>query len=146
MQIPPVIRAPWIITSIPRRWDFEHSDCHVGTVDVFRPLPKPVMILAVMNCARENELHCRIAPTIIIDDPRKMVFRRPSRSPLKMVAIAPQKQPRLYAPTAMPCMVLRWVCSATVVSPAAASPAGVVSISGNTATKEGRVRRPPITP
>ena len=53
-------------------WDLEHSDCQVGTVDVLRPLPKllatsasetftfhksayPVIILAVMNCAREKD-------------------------------------------------------------------------------------------
>ena len=32
-------RVTSIITSCPRLWDFEHSDCQVGTVDVFNPLP-----------------------------------------------------------------------------------------------------------
>ena len=28
-----------IMTSCPRLWDLEHSDCQVGTVDVLSPLP-----------------------------------------------------------------------------------------------------------
>jgi len=34
---PPVIKAPSIMTICPRLWDFDVSDCHVGTVDVFMP-------------------------------------------------------------------------------------------------------------
>jgi len=38
----------------------------------------------------------------MIEEPRKMVFRRPSLSPIQMQEIAPQKQPTLYEATEMP--------------------------------------------
>jgi hypothetical protein len=34
---PNTMRVPSIITIWPRRCDFEVSDCHVGTVEVFIP-------------------------------------------------------------------------------------------------------------
>lgn len=48
-QIPPVIIAPSIITIFPRLCDLDVSEAHVGTVDVFIPLPKPVMILPTIR-------------------------------------------------------------------------------------------------
>ena len=38
----------------------------------------------------------------MIEDPRKMVFRRPSMLPSHIVEIAPKKQPTLYDATEMP--------------------------------------------
>ena len=43
---------------------------------------------------------------IMIEEPRKMVFRRPSGFPIKIVAIAPQKHPTLYEATAIPVALL----------------------------------------
>ena len=37
IMTPNTIRVPSIITIWPRRCDFEVSDCHVGTVEVFIP-------------------------------------------------------------------------------------------------------------
>jgi hypothetical protein len=43
----------------------------------------------------EKEEHCSIAPMIMIDDPRKIIFLRPRISPMNIVITAPQKHPRL---------------------------------------------------
>jgi hypothetical protein len=43
----------------------------------------------------EKEEHCKIAPTTIIDEPRKIIFLRPRTSPRNIVKTAPQKQPKL---------------------------------------------------
>ena len=43
-----------------------------------------------------------IAPTIMMEEPVKMVFRRPRRFPIHMHDIAPKKQPTLYDATAIP--------------------------------------------
>lgn len=48
---------------------FDVSDAQVGTVEVFIPFPKPVMILAEINCPKENEVVCKVAPTTIIAEP-----------------------------------------------------------------------------
>ena len=108
------------MTNMPRRCDLEHSDCHVGTVEVLRPFPNPVMTRAATNWASENDEHIIVAPEplsasgagnramldalpiTMMELPRKIVFRRPSLSPIQIVDIAPQKQPTLYAATAMP--------------------------------------------
>ena len=42
----------------------------------------------------------------MIEEPRKMVFRRPSGFPIKIVVIAPQKHPTLYEATAIPVTML----------------------------------------
>ena len=55
-----------------------------------------------MSWAKENEEHCNAAPTTIIDDPKSIVFLRPSMSPIHIVAIAPKKQPTLYDPIEIP--------------------------------------------
>lgn len=38
----------------------------------------------------------------MINEPRKMVLRRPNQFPIQMVGMDPTKQPRLYAATAIP--------------------------------------------
>ena len=59
------------MTICPRLWDFEVSACqlrhhladirggvgstYVGTVDVFMPLPKPVIQRPTMSCGRPND-------------------------------------------------------------------------------------------
>ena len=47
--IPPVIRAPSIMTSLPLLCDRDVSDCQVGTVDVLPPFPRPVMMRPTMR-------------------------------------------------------------------------------------------------
>ena len=101
-QTPPVIKAPSIITSIPRLWDLLHSLCQVGTVDVFRPFPIPVTIRPAMKCGREKAEDCRMAPMIMMREPRKMLFLRPRMFPTRIVAMAPQKHPTLYDATDIP--------------------------------------------
>ena len=93
--MPQVIMAPSIITNMPRRWAREHSDCQVGTVEVLMPLPKPVTHRPMMSWARVKEVHCRMAPMIMMEEPRKMARRRPSMLPIHMVGMEPEKQPRL---------------------------------------------------
>ena len=72
------------------------------TVLVFRPLPRPVMRRPTIKCAKEKADACRIAPTIIMLEPRKMVLRLPRGWPMKMVKAAPTKHPRLYDATEIP--------------------------------------------
>ena len=55
-----------------------------------------------MNCGKLKAEHCNVAPITMIEDPRKIVFRRPSILPSHIVAIAPKKQPTLYDATEMP--------------------------------------------
>jgi len=91
----------------------------VGTVDVFKPLPKlvicqhpylftaversnPVTSLPEMKWPRVEDEHCKAAPTTMMDEPRKMVFRRPKGFPMKMVVMAPKKHPTLYDATDIP--------------------------------------------
>lgn len=102
MQMPPVMRAPSIMTSWPRRCDLDVSDCHVGTVDVFRPFPMPVMMRPTMKCPSENADVWSAAPTTMIAEPVKMVQRLPSMFPSQMQMTAPTKHPRLYEATEMP--------------------------------------------
>lgn len=52
-----------------------------------------------INCGSPIAEHMMIAPTTMIEDPAKMVFRRPRISPMKMQEMAPEKQPRLYEAT-----------------------------------------------
>jgi hypothetical protein len=93
--IPPAIKAPSIITSLPRLWAFDVSDCHVGTVEVFPPFPIPVMMRPIMNCSSVVADACSAAPKIMIEVPIIIIRFRPSGLPMKMVKIAPIKQPRL---------------------------------------------------
>lgn len=97
------------MTIMPRLWALEHSDCHVGTVEVLIPFPNldvvssaarneamatnPVIRRPTTNCAMENEDAIMMVPTIMILDPVKMALRRPRISPMKMVVTAPKKQP-----------------------------------------------------
>lgn len=46
------------------------------------------------------------APTTMIEDPEKMVFRRPNGLPMNIQATAPKKHPTLYAATEIPDSVL----------------------------------------
>lgn len=59
-----------------------------------------------MNWPRVEDEHCKAAPTTMIDEPRKIVFRRPKGFPMKMVVMAPKKHPTLYAATDIPASVL----------------------------------------
>lgn len=151
--------APSIITIMPLLCDLHVSDCHVGTVDVFIPFPMPVMILPMMKWSRPKAEVCRAAPTTMMAEPRKIVLRRPSMSPIQMHMIAPRKHPisaltsipnqnqsreilqvvpTLYEATAMPWIVETWSRSSGA--------APNTSISGNVLTKEPKVNRPPMTP
>ena len=83
------------MTIFPRSWAFDDSDCQVGTVLVFIPLPTPVMIRPTMRCGRLYEVHCSSAPMVMVIHPQKIVLRRPRGFPMKIVKIAPKKQPKL---------------------------------------------------
>lgn len=76
---------------------------------------------------------------IMITEPMKIVRLRPSMLPSQIVATAPKKHPRVYAPTVMAWIVAVWL---------AVLPAGGfwVSISGKYFRNDFRVKRPPITP
>jgi len=77
---------------------------------------------------------------VMMIDPMKIVFLRPSVSPTKIVNTAPQKHPRLYEATAMPWYVDR------VADESDETAVSEVSIDGKYLTKLGRSRRPPVTP
>lgn len=53
------------------------------------------MSRAGMSCPMLKEVHCRIAPTTMIEVPTKMVRFLPSQLPSQMVAHAPKKQPNV---------------------------------------------------
>ena len=55
----------------------------------------PVINLPVMKWANEYEEHCKMAPMIMMDEPRKIVLRRPKGLPMKMQEMAPKKHPTL---------------------------------------------------
>lgn len=77
------------------------------TVLVFKPLPKPAMKRPTRSCAQEKELAWRIAPTIMMLVPVRMVLRRPRTSPIQMVRMAPKMQPSWKMPAVRPgCRVL----------------------------------------
>jgi hypothetical protein len=59
-------------------------------------MPMPSTILATRICATPYELACKIAPAIIMTTPIEIDLRRPSRSPMKLVAMAPTKHPISY--------------------------------------------------
>jgi len=68
----------------------------VDASEAFAPhLTYPVIILPTMNWGKPKDEHCSAAPMIIMLDPRKMVLRRPSMSPIQIVVIAPKKHPTL---------------------------------------------------
>jgi len=68
----------------------------VDAVEAFAPhLTYPVMILPTINWGKPKDEHCSAAPMIIMLDPRKIVLRRPSMSPIQMVVMAPKKHPIL---------------------------------------------------
>lgn len=75
--MPPAISEPSTMTSWPRRWALEHSDCHTGTVAVFRPFPRPVTSLPAIKCPNERDVACRVAPTTMMHAPVNRVRRRP---------------------------------------------------------------------
>jgi hypothetical protein len=80
-------------------------------VDVFMPLPKPVITLPAIKWPKEKAEHCKAAPTTMIAEPlervsnlsveelqeshKKIIFLRPRISPIKMVIMAPMKHPTL---------------------------------------------------
>lgn len=133
---------PSIITILPRSWALADSDCQVGTVLVFMPLPTPVTIRPTMKWGREYAVHCNRAPVAMIIQPQKIVLRRPSGLPMKIVKTAPKKHPRLYDATAMPWFRLR--CDRRGLLSAMAGSSGL--ISGKYLMNEGRSSRPPVTP
>ena len=53
----------------------------------------PVIRRAAMNWGSLKAEHMIAAPTTIMEDPTKIVLRRPNLSPMKIVVIAPKKQP-----------------------------------------------------
>lgn len=77
---------------------------------------------------------------VMMIDPMKMVFLRPSVLPTKMVNTAPQKHPKLYEATAIP-----WYVD-LVAGESDEAALSEVSIDGKYLTKLGRSRRPPVTP
>lgn len=131
---------PSIITILPRSVALDDSDCHVGTVLVFMPFPMPVTIRPTIKCGSSNAVACNKAPVAMVTQPQKIVFRRPRGLPMKIVKIEPKKQPRLYEATAMPWFVLREALTASEMC------SSTVLISGKYLIKDGRSRRPPVTP
>jgi len=140
--MPAVMSIPSIITILPRSWALDDSDCQVGTVLVFMPLPIPVTIRPTIRCGRLYEVHCNKAPIVIVIQPQKIVLRRPSGLPIKMVKIAPKKQPKLYDATAMPWFKLR--CDLRAASFSISGSLGF--ISGKYLIKAGKSSSPPVTP
>lgn len=119
---------------------FPGANSRAHTVDVLPPLPRPVMILPMMNCSRVVELACKMAPMIMMEVPNSITRLRPRGLPMKMVIRAPMKQPRLYEATAMPWYVDRVDDSLDVRLGAPGL------IMGNVSRKILRVRMPPMTP
>ncbi len=77
----------WLLIDIPGDFD---------AVEAFAPyLTYPVIILPTMNWGKPKDEHCSAALMIIMLDPRKIVLRRPSMSPIQMVVMAPKKHPTL---------------------------------------------------
>lgn len=106
------------MTNLPRQRAGAVSVCQIGAVDVFIPLPilpwRNVLALSgslfvenvtqvavsyprIMRptniCARLNEEHMSIAPTLIITVPTMIDLVRPNRSPIVKATMAPTKQP-----------------------------------------------------
>ena len=80
-------------TNFPLILAFEVSACHTGAVAVFRPLPMPATMRATSICGTPYAEVCNIAPMVMIDVPRRMVFFRPYFSPNHMAARAPKNEP-----------------------------------------------------
>ena len=55
----------------------------------------PVTTLPAMKWPKLKAEHCKAAPITMIAEPRNIVLRRPSISPIQIVATAPQKHPKL---------------------------------------------------
>ena len=79
----------------------------------------------------------------MIEEPRKIVLRRPSILPIKMQSMAPQKQPTLYEAMEIPWIVDRWFAW---LEERPWMQSLRVQISGKTSVKAGKVKRPPMTP
>ena len=62
---------------------------------MFIPFPRLVMILPAIKWPREKADVCSVAPITMIADPKKIVLRRPSQSPIQIVIKAPTKHPKL---------------------------------------------------
>lgn len=118
MRVPKAIVAPSIQIRRPRLDVLEHSAWYVGIVEVFIPLPTPVITRPTMNWAKgtcptcrwpvsphDSEYYlpmassqtsavtCMITPNIITRAPRRIDQRRPSQSPAPRMKTAPTRQP-----------------------------------------------------
>jgi len=60
------------------------------------------MILPIIKCSRVVALAIRMAPTTMIEVPRRIMRLRPRGLPMKIVATAPKKHPKLYDATEIP--------------------------------------------
>lgn len=56
---------------------------YVGTVEVSKPVPRPVMTLPMTRWGKLNAVDCRMAPIMTIDIASQIVLRLPSLSPTK---------------------------------------------------------------
>lgn len=71
-------------------------------IRLLRCLPKPATARPTMNCEKLCDDVWMISPIIQKVRPRMSVRRRPSKSPMKMVATADTIQPRCHVPTVRP--------------------------------------------
>ena len=113
-------------TSLPRISGRLVSLCHIGIVVVLTPIPKPETTLPTIICAIVKEVACSSPPMTSNTQPKTTDLRRPSRSPVKIVRMAPKMHPNVYVDTIWLWMVaFGWL---------------------NCFRKEGFDRRPPKTP
>lgn len=56
---------------------------YIGTVDVFSPVPNPVITRPIIKCGTEKAVVWRMAPTMTNPIATQIVLRRPSNSPKK---------------------------------------------------------------
>lgn len=90
---PAMLRIISMTTSLPLQLALEVSDCQTGAVDVLSPLPIPAIMRPTIITGTLKAAICIIAPTVMILVPRRMVFLRPSMSPMTTARMAPAKQP-----------------------------------------------------
>ena len=93
-------------TCEPRLAGFDTSACQTLVVAKMPPVPKPNIILEIMNCENWKEFPINITPTSSIAVAAKIVHLRPHMSPKKVQAKDPNTPPRTNKAITVPVQVL----------------------------------------
>jgi hypothetical protein len=95
------------------QWEaLEHSDCQFGAVAVRAPNPSPDTNRPTISCPSENDVDCKIEPTMLIATPSIIVRLRPRGSTTFRQVSDLKKQPSVYNATTVPYDFLasrRWI-------------------------------------